>query len=143
MRRHFWRAVASEVCRGDHLSAGWSPGHRQQRHPRRIGGTRESRQASQPFYFLRALELPPPRGSQPPTHAARRGVTSIQESRGIPARDLENDVSGSPKPPDEIRMIDGVSLSFAGIAPLHYTVSCTRYVDPYVRGVSVRSVTWR
>lgn len=54
--------------------------------------------------------------SPPTPHPSRlplpcRETASIRESRGVPARDLENDVSGPPKPPDEIRMIDGVSGS--------------------------------
>lgn len=49
---------------------------------------------------------------------------SIRESlrRSPLPRDLENDVSGSPKPADEIGMIDGVS--FVRVIRLHYTSSC-------------------
>lgn len=58
---------------------------------------------------------------------------SIRESlQRSPPRDLENDVSGSPKPADEIGMIDGVS--FVRVIRLHYTSSCVfrLYVCTYV-----------
>lgn len=58
---------------------------------------------------------------------------SIRESlQRSPPRDLENDVSGSPKPADEIGMIDGVS--FVRVIRLHYTSSCAfrLYVCTYV-----------
>ena len=60
---------------------------------------------------------------------------SIRESlrRSPPPRDLENDVSGSPKPADEIEMIDGVS--FVRVIRLHYTSSCAfcLYMCLYMR----------
>lgn len=45
-------------------------------------------------------------------------------------RDLENDVSGSSKPVDEIRMIDGVSgFTLDSLPRLHYTVAYTPIYD--------------
>lgn len=86
-------------------------------------------------YFLRSIALP----SIPLPFLSFRfffsafADASIRESlRRSPPRDLENDVSGSPKPADEIGMIDGVS--FVRVIRLHYTSSCAfrLYVCTYV-----------
>lgn len=51
--------------------------------------------------------------------------------RDSPSRDLENDVSGSPKPADETGMIDGVS--FVRVIRLHYTSSCASRLCMWLR----------
>lgn len=58
----------------------------------------------------------------------RRVDPGISPTNSAAARDLENDVSRSPKLADEIGMIDGVS--FVRVIRLHYTSSCARLYVP-------------
>lgn len=98
----YWRKEEKGEIRRDSSGHIYSPRMRSKRHVASDG--REKCVAS--FIFLLARVIPHP--LSPPLLDLQRNRVDPRISR---RRDLENDVSGSSKPVDEIRMIDGVSGS--------------------------------